>query len=138
MKDVVPYSRDRARKGRSLGGDPAAQRFRLKEAVRQYQVCASQPSGIGKAPGIGMEHRNDQKNAVPFGQTERRGRASGHRMQKAGAMAVNNALRVTGGAAGIAHGRGRTLINLGPVKVWIGVGEEIFITERSEEHTSEL
>ena len=63
-QDVVPKGGYARGHGRTRVADEAAQRFRLKVAGRQDQVCAGEPGRVDKAPGVDVEHGHRRQQPV--------------------------------------------------------------------------
>ena len=126
-QDVVPDGRHGPRHRRLLGHDQLDERLALEEPGRHHEVGAGHPAGVGEPPGVGVEHRDDRQDAVPLGQPERRPAGGGHRVQERGAVAVDDALRVAGRAARVAHGRRRPLVDLGVVEAARLGGQQLLV-----------
>ena len=77
------------------------------------EVGAGHPRGVRRAPRVGVEHRDDRaargrgRCRRPPSRLPRR-----HRVQERGAVRVDDALRVAGGAARVAHRRGGAFVDL--------------------------
>src|SRR5205823_5417666 len=65
--------------------------------------------------------------AVPLGQGEGRPTGGGHRVQVRRPVAVDHTLGVAGGAARVAHGRRRALVDLGVVVAPRLGGQQLFV-----------
>ena len=119
-----------------LVADEPDERGRLQVPVGHDQGGPGQQAGVGQAPGVGVEHGHHGQHAVPLGKGEGIPQAGAHRVQVAGPVAVDDALGVPGGPAGVAHRRGRTLVERWPVeRVGLG-GEQVLVAVHA--HTGEL
>ena len=80
--------------------------------------CRSAPdmnARVGQAPGVDVEHRHDGQHPVGLGDARAASpTARAMRVQEGRAVRVDDALRVAGGAARVAHRRGRPFVELGP------------------------
>ena len=74
-----------------------------------------------------MELRYDGERAVALLERRTIGHAHLHGVQVDRTMAVGNTFRVTGGAGGVTHRGGRTLVDLGPVEVDGLLGDQRFV-----------
>ena len=63
-----------------------------------------------EAPGVGVEHRHDRQDDVALAHADGVGQHDGGRVQQRRPVRVDDALRVAGGAARVAHGRGAVLV----------------------------
>ena len=86
-------SRSSARRAAIVGfslRDHAGERRRLQEAARQHEVGADLPRRVRQAPGVGVEHRHDQQDAIAVVQrVGRRRLRDGERVQPGRAVAVD-------------------------------------------------
>ena len=84
--------------------------------------------GLRDAPGVGVEHRHDRHRDVADAQPEGVGRDDAHGVQERRAVRVDDALRVPGGAARVAHRGGQVLVR--DVEVdRLGVGQQRLVVE---------
>ncbi len=136
-QQVVPDRRHRGGDRRLLARDQARERRRLEEAPRQHEVGARLPGGVGQAPGVGVEHRDDQEDAVAVVQRVGGAARDRERVQAGRAVAVDDALRVAGGAARVAHGGRRALVDRRPREAGPLGGEQLLVAQhvRSERAT---
>src|SRR6185437_5491976 len=127
LEQAVPDGGHGARQRGPLGLDHGGQRRGLEEPVGHEQLGSGHDGGVGQAPGVGVEHGHHGQHLVPVGQAEHVPHGDGHGMQVHGTVAVNDALGVAGGAAGVAHGGGRPLVHLGPVEVVGLAGQKLLV-----------
>ena len=66
-------------------------------------------------PAVDVEHRHHRQHHVGRAGAQAVGQRRSHRVQHGRAVAVEHALRVAGGAAGVAQGTGGVLVEAGPV-----------------------
>ena len=83
-----------------------------------------------------MEHGHHRQHAVPLGKAEGIPEAGAHRVQVAGPVTVDDPLRVPGGPAGVAHRRGRALVERWPVERVRLRGQQVLIAVHA--HAGEL
>ena len=127
LEQAVPDGRDRAGDRRPLRLDQPDQRLGLQETVGHDQVGAAEHRRVGQPPGVGVEHGHHRQDPVAVAHREGVAQAGTHRVQVGGAVAVHHALRHAGGAAGVAHGRGGPLVQLGPVELGRLGGQQLLV-----------
>ena len=80
-----------------------------------------------EAPGIRVEHRHDRQNRVVGLQHQGFGAGRHQRMQGVRAMRIEHALRVAGGAGGVAEPGGGALVELLPAEVAVDLADPLLI-----------
>lgn len=101
--------------------------FRLHQLVQtgavqalpgQHQFGATDGRGIGNAPAIDGKHGHRRQNRVPgrYGQHSRQ--TAGGGIEHDGAVRIQRAFGMSGGARGITNGRGAAFIELRPVELF--------------------
>ena len=100
-----------------------------EEHLRHDHVGAGHPGAVGGAPRHGVEHGDDDQDAVGLRHADGGGRLLGHGVQPGGAVRVHDALGVAGGAARVAHGRGGALVEHGPVEAGLLGGQQPLVGE---------
>ena len=121
-------SAPRRRSWAVLGLDQPDQRLGLQEPVRHDQVRAGHHRGVRQAPGVRVEHRHHRQHPVVLRQRRTRCPVQTPiECRYDRPVAVDDALRVPGGAAGVAHRRRRPLVQFGPAeRVGLG-GEQVLV-----------
>ena len=110
--------------------DQGAERCAVAHLVaREDQLGARHGAGVGRAPGIHMEHGHDRQHRI----APRDAHGIGHQrrvgVQHGGAVGVQHPLGMARGAGGIAQRAGLALIQGRPVEV-IGVGLKQMLVAR--------
>ena len=72
--------------------------------------------GVGHAPRVGVEHRHHREDRVALGDPDALRQVDHVAVQHHRTVRVDDAFRVPGGAARVAHGRGVVLVEVGPVE----------------------
>ena len=78
------------------------------------EIRTREPCRKRQPPGIGMEHRGQQQDAVVLSDTEGVAPERGQGVQEDAAVAVDDAFGITRGAGGVADHRGIALLQFGP------------------------
>ena len=99
--------------------------------TRQHQLGAAHRGRVGNAPGINVEERHDQQNAVGGRKPEAVRRACRERMEHRRAVRIQNAFRIARRAGRVAErGRG-ALVELGPDQLVGFAFDEGLVGDRS-------
>ena len=96
-------------------GDPVALQqpeYTLRGHVRagEHHARPGQQPGVRQAPGVDVEHRHHRHEHVALREAQPVRRQRDQRVQQRRPVAVDHALRVAGGAGGVAHRRGAVLV----------------------------
>jgi hypothetical protein len=100
--------------------------LRLEELIKaltvqprtgQHELGALHRRRIRNCPGIDMKHRHHRAHHVRCRDRDRIGERDPERVQHRGAVAVEHALWVAGGARGIAKGGRHALVEFGPLEI---------------------
>ena len=128
VQHVVPDGGYRGGGGRLVTFDHVDQPVGLQEPVRQQQTGPGHQRSVRVTPGIGMEHRDDGQDSVVLREGEPAPGADRHGLQVRRSVAVDDTLRVAGGAAGVTHCGSRSFIQFGPVVHGRPVGEQVVVS----------
>ena len=109
--------------------DHRRQRLGLEEPARHHDGRAADERGIGDAPGVRVEHRDDREHAVALGEPERGRCGRDERVQVRRAVRVRDALRVAGRARRVTHRRRLPFVELGILEAGRLRGEEIVVAQ---------
>ncbi|MPM93115.1 hypothetical protein SDC9_140251 [bioreactor metagenome] len=97
-------------------------------AARQHDLVGQQRGGLWQAPALPVEHGRDEHDAV----VQRHAQIGGHGrgVQIDAAVRVVHALGLACGAGGIAGAVGRGFVDLGPVDLRVGGGQQVFVVQQ--------
>ena len=112
-----PHRRHTGAEGHPLAIDQLIHAGPIQPRARKHERASAHRHGIRKRPGVGVEHRHDGQHRVTAREPEHIRRAAGQGMDHGGAVAVERAFGIAGGARGIAQGRRRVLVESGPFVV---------------------
>ena len=96
----------------TLLGRDAHDRHGVGEDAHEHLLRAGHRAGVRIAPGVDVEHRHDRHDHVATADAQEVGAEAREAVQHDGAVAVQHALRVARGAAGVAHAAGLPLVDL--------------------------
>ena len=106
-----PDRRDAGGEGDVVVAQHPGDRLRHHVRAGHHQVDAPQnTAAYGRAPGVGVEHRDDRQQDVALDQPGDVGHEQRDGVQHRRAVGVDDALGVAGGARRVAHGRGPVLV----------------------------
>ncbi|KIT81848.1 hypothetical protein QT19_00080, partial [Staphylococcus aureus] len=94
-------------------------------AAGEDDLVRHQGGGLREAPGLAVEHGGDDHGGVPERHADRGGQ--GIRVQHDRAVRVEHPLRPAGRAGGVARAVGGGLLDLRPVDVRGGRGQEVLV-----------
>ena len=109
-----PNGWDAGGEGDTLVLDQRGDVLGLKLAARENHARARHYAGEGKAPTVGMKHRNDLENGVALGDGEDVGKGERKAVQKKRTVRVQHGFGMAGGARGVAGGAGGGFIERRP------------------------
>ena len=101
--------------------------------LRHDHVGAGHPGPVGRAPGHGVEHGDDDEDAVALRHADRGSRLLGHGVQPDGTVRVDDALRAAGRPTRVTHGRGGALVEVGPREAGLLGRQQPLVGERLAE-----
>src|SRR5580704_4232357 len=93
--------------------DQVENAFRVDIGPRENQTGAGHGAGIGQTPGVGVKHGGHGEDGVVVADGEGIHAQFGKGMQDQGAMRVEPAFGVAGGAGGVTHGGTVIFVNVG-------------------------
>ena len=126
-----PHGGHAARDGDPLALEQLVQHGRLVVPAGEHELGAGHGCGVGKVPAVGVEQGRERHQRlhrpVPAAAIDPLGEE--HRHEHAGPMGVHDALRVAGGARGVADRRRVALVELRPPVVVGFSGEQLLVAE---------
>ena len=102
--------------------------------ARIHLLGADHGRHIGQAPGVDVKHGHDRQDHVVVGQIQRVRRGRGHGVEHAGAVRIDHALGLAGGARGVAHAAGVAFVLFGVDELALGGGQEILVAFHAVRH----
>ena len=132
-EQAVPDGRHAAGQCRAVLVDDVGQRRSHQVHLRHDHVGAGHPGAVGRTPGHGVEHGDDDEYAVALRHADRRGCLLGHGVQPDGTVRVDDALGTAGRPARVTHGGRGALVEVGPREAGLLGGEQTLVGERLAE-----
>lgn len=105
-------------------------------AAGEDDLVRHQGGGLREAPGLAVEHGGDDHGGVPERHADRGGQ--GIRVQHDRAVRVEHPLRPAGRAGGVARAVGGGLLDLRPVDVRGGRGQEVLVVPHARQRRLDL
>src|SRR5258708_40232476 len=96
---------------------------------RTEEVAASHPTRVRDSQCVGANKWKDRQKTVALPQPKICRQTDGNRVEVVGAVAVDNSLGITGGAAGVAHRCRGAFVDLRPFEVRLLRGEQLLVTQ---------
>ena len=130
LQQHQPHRRHRGGEGHFVGVEQFVDRGAVHLGARHHQRGADHRRREGERPAIGVEHRHHRQHDVARGDALgiRQRRHEG--VQHVGAVRIEHALRVAGGAGGVAHAGGGVLVERRPGEIAVDFGDPVFIGDR--------
>ncbi len=110
-----------------LGLEQFVNRRAVEPRARHHQLGAAHRGGEGETPGIGVEHRHDRHHCRFRADRQTVDPRADQRMQDVGAMRIEHALGIAGGAGSVAEAGGGVLLEFGPAEVAVDLGQPFFV-----------
>ncbi len=106
------------------------ERVGLEVGAGEDEVGAGEDRSVGEAPGVGVEHGDHRHDAVVGADADRVGHALPQGVQDVGAVRVEDALGVAGGAARVAEAGGLAVVEVGEVVAGVLCVEQLLVAVR--------
>ena len=111
--------------GHAFGFNQVIDGFAIHCRAGKHQLAARGRCAVRQAPGIDVEHGHHGQDGIAGADVERIGQRTGIGMQQGGTVAVEHALGIAGGAAGVTEAGGGVFVELRP-----GVGAGLGSNQR--------
>jgi hypothetical protein len=127
----LPYRWHAGRQRDMLARDQFVKRFAVQRRAREHQFGAHHAGDIRQAPRVHMEHWHDRQDHVARGAVVQRvGQRGRVGVQQRRAVAIEDPLRVAGGARRVAQRGGAVLIQQGPFERAIVAVHEVLVAHQ--------
>ena len=129
LEQAEPHRRHAAGERHPLFFEELVQARAVELRARQHQLGSDQARRVRQAPGKHVKHGRYRHHHFTRRQIEAVGKADAQCVQQRGAMRIEHALGIAGGARGVAKRRRRVLVELGPLET-IALGRRATIRNR--------
>ena len=120
-----------ARRNRyALGLEQLIKTLAVELGAREYHLGAGQSATIGQGPGVGVKHGHNRQQYVAGADIEGVGQRCRVGMDHSGAVRVEHAFRIAGGAGGVAKRGSGALLEFGPLVVARLGSKQVFVAQQ--------
>ncbi len=121
----MPHSRHGSGEGDLLALKQFVDALAVELRARHDELGSAHRCDESNGPGVGVEHRHDRQHDVAGAAAEHVGLVGGHGVQHVGAVRVEHALGIAGGAGGVAESAGGVLVKPAPARFGRLAGDEV-------------
>ncbi len=131
LENAEPHRGHAGADGDAFRCDELHQTAGIERRPGQDERGARQRRRVGKAPAVDVKHRHDREHDITLAEADTVGGEQIQRLKRDRPMRIDNALRSAGGARGVAHRGGRTLITVEILDAFrIGRCEQFLVGDR--------
>ena len=127
IENTKPDGGNAAGEGHTVLLNEIEDAFAVDVGSGEDETRAGHGTGVGQAPGVGVEHGGNGENRVLLADAEGIGHSLGESVQDQRAVRVDDTLGVAGGAGGETHDRAVIFVDVGISEVVGSRGEQIFV-----------
>ena len=127
LQQHQPHGGHRGGEADAIGVEQFVDRGAVELGARHHHGGADHRRGQSQPPAIGVEHRHHRQDDVAGGNSHGVGLRRHHRVQHVGAVRIDHALGIAGGARGVAHAGRGIFVKGFPVEVAVDVGDPLLV-----------
>ena len=127
LQQHQPHRGHRGGEADPIGVEQFVDRGAVELGAGHHHGGADHRRGQGEPPAIGVEHRHHRHDHVARGEPHGVGLRRHHRVQHVGAVRIDHALGIAGGARRVAHAGRGIFVKGFPVEVAVDVGDPLLV-----------